>query len=78
MYICKHPGECFISEQQQWYTKKGSEDTHLLMQRGAVKDKPNIIKNQGFFSHYYKSIVETNKNVTCPSKYISLYAQHSS
>ena len=47
------------------------------MKRGAGKDKPNIIKKQGFFSHYYKPIVETNKNATCPSKYISLYAQPS-
>ena len=34
------------------------------------------IKNPGFFSHLYKSIVEMNKNVTCPSKYISLYAHY--
>ena len=47
------------------------------MQRAVVKEKPNIVENQGFFSHYYKSIVETNKNVTCSSEYISLYVQHS-
>ena len=47
------------------------------MQSQAVKEKTNI-ENQGFFSHYNKSIVQTNKNVTCPSKYISLYAHHSS
>ena len=28
-----------------------------------VKKGRNTIKNQGFFSHYYKSIVETNKNL---------------
>ena len=58
--------------------KKNSKDVQLLMKRGAVKEKPITIKNQGFFSYYNKEIVEMNKNVTSLSKCISLYGQHSS
>ena len=53
--------------------KKGPSDIHFLMQRG-VQEKKNIIKNQGFYFHYYKSIVETNNDFTCLFIYISLYA----
>ena len=33
----------------------------------SFQEKPITIKNQGFFSHYNKAIVEMKKNIICPS-----------
>ena len=47
-----------------------------VLEGGGHLKKENKYKKSRIFSQYYKSIVETNKDLTFQFNYFSLYAYH--